>query len=294
MRTIDKQCPGDCSKCTVPQEIPNFDLQKNDDFQLKCPAGCFSSKNLLIACGGMSYPALGGSDIGYRLAKQFGLKIIKPEPALVALDFEQNKSPDLKGLDGISLPVQIKTGKKKYQGDLLFSLHGISGPAVLQTSLFWQSKEFVEIDFLPLLDLLSVLKRRRSKKERKRILSVLSDYLPFRLAERFVSFLPEEYLNVPLSAVSDKVLISLNQNIKSYRFIPPHTRGWAKAEVTKGGVDVNDLFSTSMECRFLPGLFFAGEVVDVTGELGGFNLHWAFASGKAAGQAVGAKQKISQ
>lgn len=269
--------------------IPDFSLQKNDSFRLECAAGTYLSGNVLIASGGISYPAAGATDIGYRLAGQFGLKIIKPEPALVSLNFAQNMQPDFSGLDGISLPVQIKTDRKIIEGDLLFARRRISGPAVLQASLYLETGRPVEIDFLARTDLSAVLKNRRAAREKKRISAVLSDYLPARLAERFADLLPAESRTVPLSAVSDKSFALLNEKIKRCRFVPPQTGGWAKAEVTRGGVDVNELFSATMECRTVPGLYFAGEVVDVTGELGGFNLHWAWASGTAAGTAVAEK-----
>ncbi len=269
--------------------VPEFVLQKNDVFCLECPAGTFLSQNVLIASGGISYPSVGATDIGYRLAEQFGLKVIRPEPALVSLNFAQKMSPDFSGLDGISLLTQVKTGKKKIRGDLLFAHSAISGPAVLQASLYHEKGREIEIDFLPQTDLIAVLKDRRSALEKKRITAVLNDYLPFRLAERFAALLPVGDRNLPLSALSDKCFSLLNGNIKHCRFVPPHTGGWAKAEVTRGGVDVNALSSATMECRSVPGLYFAGEVVDVTGELGGFNLHWAWASGTAAGKAVAEK-----
>lgn len=272
--------------------IPEFDLQKENCFRLACAAGTFLSENVLIASGGISYPAAGATDIGYRLAGQFGLKVIRPEPALVSLDFEREMRPDFSGLNGISLPVQIKTGKKIMRGSLLFTHGGISGPAVLQTSLYHENGRPVEIDFLPQTDLAAVLKSRRAAGEKKRIFAVLSDYLPARLVERFADLLPAESRTIPLSGVSDKSFSLLDDKIKRCRFVPPRTGGWAKAEVTRGGVDVNALFSATMECRTVPGLYFAGEVVDVIGELGGFNLHWAWASGKAAGKATAEKAPV--
>lgn len=272
--------------------IPEFNLQKETCFRLESAAGTFLSENVLIASGGISYPSAGATDIGYRLAGQFGVNVIKPEPALVSLDFAPEMRLDFSGLNGISLPVRIKTGKKIIQDSLLFTHRGISGPAVLQTSLYHKNGQPVEIDFLPQTDLTAVLKNCRSAGEKKKITAILSDFMPFRLAERFASVLPAENRAVPLSSVSDKSFALLNDEIKRCRFVPPQTGGWAKAEVTKGGVDVNALSSATMECRTVPGLYFAGEVVDVTGELGGFNLHWAWASGTAAGRAAARKMPV--
>ena len=274
--------------------IPNFDLQKENCFRLQCAAGTFLSENVLIASGGISYPAVGATDIGYRLAERFGVNVIEPKPALVGLNFDRGMKTDFSKLAGISLPTRIKTLKKNIQGNLLFTHHGISGPAVLQMSLYWKEGDPVEIDFLPQIKLEDVLKKRRANKEKKRIDAVLNEYLPLRLVQRFTALLSGEDRRIPLSALSDKSISCLNENINHCCFVPAFAGDWAKAEVTKGGVDVNALFSETMECRTVPGLYFAGEVVDVTGELGGFNLHWAWASGTAVGKAVLKKKAFNQ
>lgn len=264
-----------------------FDLRKPDDFRLSCSAGEFSADAVLIATGGKSCPALGATGIGYSLAEKFGVKVVPPEPALVSLKLAEGTSPDLTGLAGLSLPVKIRTGKYERIGDLLFTPDAVSGPAVLQTSLRWNAGDAVEIDFLPSADLTAVLKSRRAAKEKRHLAAVLSELMPSRLASRFAGIAAGD---LPLSAVSDKTFAKLDQAVKRFRFTPPSTGGWAKAEVTKGGVDVNGLFSATMESRSVSGLYFAGEVVDVTGEVGGFNLHWAWASGTAAGKAAGTRQ----
>lgn len=273
-------------------EIPFFTLEKKSEiFSLNCCAGNFFSKNVLIASGGISYPALGATDIGYRLAKQFGLDVIQPEPALVSLNWGGHIPVDFSGLSGVSVFVHIKTGKICKQGMLLFTPQGISGPVVLQLSLYWQAGQMIEIDFLPQTDLFSILKKHRQAKEKKRLQSILSDYLPLRLARCFVSVLDSKDKDIPLSAMSDKSFNQMDKMIKHFRFIPEKTGGWSKAEVTKGGVDVDCLSSSTMESRKVSGLYFSGEVLDITGELGGFNLHWAFASGFAVGKAVCNKYK---
>ena len=270
--------------------VSNFDLRKNDLFCLRCDAGTFESKNLLIATGGLSYPAVGAGDIGYRLAQRFGLKVIPPHPALVALDFAEKMCPDFNGLAGISLRARVKTAKTVKEGMLLFTNRGISGPVVLQTSLYWNEGQPIEIDFLPYTNVSEELKQRRRSKEKKKIKNVLADYLPVRLADRFAALLNEADQNASLTALSDKSFFLLNEKIKKCCFVPLKTAGWDNAEVTKGGVDVNALSSATLECRSVQGLFFAGEVLDVTGELGGFNLHWAWASGSAAGKAIAKKE----
>lgn len=273
--------------CEFKFGISSFSLEKT-------PAGFLASiddrsvaaKAVLIASGGLSYPSAGATDIGYRLAQQFGLNIIPAAPALVSLQFDMDNTPDMMGLAGISLPAEVKTGKKAFSGSLLFTPLAFSGPAILQASLYRTEGAAVRIDFLPGINVLEWLKSRRNAKDKRLTASVLSEKMPQRLAQKFAALLPEEKAARPVTELPDRLFSLLADKINRYTFIPPETSGWTKAEVTKGGIDTAELSSATMECRKVPGLYFAGEVMDVTGEIGGFNLHWAWASGTAAGRAM--------
>lgn len=273
--------------CIFSFGISSFSLEKKDGGFLAFIDGkAVFAKAVLIASGGLSYPSAGATDIGYRLAEQFGLNIIPTAPALVPLHFDMDNTPDMTGLSGISLPVEIRTGKKIFSGSLLFTPLAFSGPAILQASLYKTKDAPVRINFLPGVNILEWLKSRRNAKDKRQAASVLCEKMPQRLAQKFAALLPGEKSSLPVTELPDKLFSLLADKIGSYTFIPPETSGWKKAEVTKGGVDTAELSSATMECRKLPGLYFAGEIIDVTGEIGGFNLHWAWASGTAAGRAA--------
>lgn len=262
-------------------------VQKNQNgFELLINQDVISAANVLIATGGMSYPSVGATDFGMRLAKQFTLKTVKSRPALVSLSFCKNDGMDWSGLSGLSLPARISIGKKSFEEDLLFTHQGFSGLGIFQASLYWEEGMPVQIDFMPDVNAFELLKSRRQVKDKKQIATALSEKMPQRLAQRFAGTIPVEKRNLPLTELSDKIFTTLAANLNAYSFIPSATGGWDKAEVTKGGVDTTELFSTTMACRKVPNLYFAGEVMDVTGELGGFNLHWAWASGTVAGYTV--------
>lgn len=263
------------------------EIEKNDGrFFLKTDKGTLCAESVLIATGGLSCPALGASDFGFRAARRFGLKIIEPSPALVPFRFDSASLPDLRDLSGVSLPVSVRVERKEIADNLLLTHKGFSGPAALRASLYWEPGRPVRIDFLPGEDVLCGMKALKEKKERRFAVNVLAEKIPLRLAQRFSSLLPEKRRNVPLAQVGDRDLALLAEGIKRYSFLPAGTDGYDKAEVTKGGVDTDALSSSTMEARTVKGLYFAGEVMDVTGELGGYNLHWAWASGEAVGRNV--------
>ncbi len=267
--------------------VPFFTLEKNEkNFILRFEECEIRTKNILIATGGLSFPTLGATAIGYDIAKQFGLNIIEPQPALVSLLFSKKESLDFSNLAGLSLQAEIKHLKKHVKGGLLFTKNGLSGPAILQTSLYWQKGSPLFIDFLPQIDIASLLKTKKTNKEKKKTRAILQMFLPNRLAERFVFCLPEKKQNVALCELSDKDIALLSNLLKAYPFLPEQTAGWQKAEVTKGGVDTKELCSTTLESNKIKGLYFSGEVIDVTGKVGGFNLHWAWASGVAVAKAI--------
>jgi hypothetical protein len=250
-------------------------------FTVATSRGTFRSSSLVIAAGGLSYPKLGASGFGHDVARQFGLAVVAPCPALVPFVFTKTAREIFQELAGVSLDAAITCGGKRHAGKILFTHRGLSGPAALQASLLWAPGELLSIDLLPDADILGALLARRSG--RAETATVLSDYLPKRLARIWCE---QRELNRPLNQLSEKTLKVIAAGLHDWQLLPGGTEGYATAEATAGGVDTDELSSKTMEAKNTPGLFFIGEVVDVTGELGGYNLHWAWASGVAAGQAV--------
>jgi predicted Rossmann fold flavoprotein len=252
---------------------------------------------VVIATGGLSIPKIGASDFGYRIAKQFKLRLVEPRAALVPLTFDGQGWTPYAQLAGLALPVQIETGpadaspkqRKKavvFSEDLLFTHRGLSGPAVLQISSFWREGQPVRINLAPGTDLGATLLQAKSQ-SRKLIANELATLVPSRLADAWVE--TEPALQRPICDAPDKALQTLAARLADWQMVPTGTEGYAKAEVTTGGVDTRELSSQSMESR-QPGLYFIGEVVDVTGWLGGYNFQWAWASGFACAQAMALKK----
>jgi predicted Rossmann fold flavoprotein len=241
--------------------------------------GVLSSASLVVATGGLSYEKLGASPVGMDLARQFGLAVVEPRPALVPFLFARAERARWAQLAGVSLPCSVQCGRKELRGDLLFTHKGLSGPVMLQASLYWQPGTTLHIDLLPGTDVLAVLKaRRHSKVELK---NLLAEHLPKRFGHAWCDHASPSR---PLNQISDRDLRAVAAALHAWKVIPAGTEGYGTAEVTAGGVDTSELSSKTMESKKVPGLYFAGEVVDVTGELGGYNLHWAWASGRAAGE----------
>jgi predicted flavoprotein YhiN len=226
------------------------------------------------------------TDFGYRLAQQFGLRLVAPRPALVPLTFAGEGWAPYAELAGLALPVQIETGRKKermaFLEDLLFTHRGLSGPAVLQISSYWRAGEPLTIDFAPGTDVAAALGEAKSR-SRKRIANELAALVPSRLADAWVGDDPA--LQRPVNEAADKALNQLAERVSRWAITPAGTEGYKKAEVTAGGVDTRDLSSQTLESK-QPGLFFIGEVVDVTGWLGGYNFQWAWASAHACANAL--------
>lgn len=244
----------------------------NDIFRIETNCGVFICENLIVASGGVSYPKIGATDLGYKIAGQFGHKIINPHPALVGLVAPAVIRSFFSELAGISVSVIITVDKKKICGDLLFTHLGISGPAVLNTSLYWQSGQKLYIDFLNGHS----FEKLAEQQSKKSVSQILSTVLPAKFAKRLVVG-----LDCNIENLSNKNKQILNDRLNNYAFTPQKTMGFDRAEVTAGGVDVSQISSQTMESKLCPHLFFIGEVLDVTGELGGFNLHWAWASANA-------------
>jgi len=249
-------------------------------FAVGTSQGTFESDALVVATGGLSIAKIGATDLGYRLAQQFGLKIVGPRPGLVPLTFAGDDRQFFADLSGASLDAVVKHGDQAFRENILFTHRGLSGPAILQISSYWSPGETLEIDLLPAKPALAPLAANTDGRE---LSTILSEHLPRRFAQ---SWSARYAAPLPYNRYSARQLADIEGRLHAWQLRPAGTEGFAKAEVTVGGVDTNELSSKTMEARRLPGLFFIGEVVDVTGWLGGFNFQWAWASGYAAGQFV--------
>lgn len=254
-------------------------IKKNNNFVLKGDFGEIETKKVVVATGGLSYPGLGASDFGYKIAKQFGHKIIPCRPALVPLTLSHNDRKFFSSLSGISFRARIKVDKFSITDDCLITHKGLSGPAILRISLHWKKGDELLIDTLPDVDILSELEKRRSASSKIQLKTFLSHYFPDRLAAALCELCAPSR---PLNTYSQRQIASISAKLHDLRISPQGTEGFDKAEVTLGGIDTHELSSQTMESKICPGLYFIGEVTDVTGDLGGYNLHWAWASASAA------------
>ncbi len=257
-------------------------------FALDTDRGAVHAQRLVIATGGLSMPKLGATDFGYRVARQFGLRVVEPRPGLVPLTFGASDWADFAALAGVSLPVTIGVGTHRaatrFEDDLLFTHRGLSGPAVLQASTLWTPGAALHVDLVPAIDVAAEL-RAAKLLGRRRLGSVLGQWLPQRLAQ---AWLVGHRLGAEraIAECRDRDLDTLARALADWTPIPSGNEGWRKAEVTAGGVDTRDLDSRTMGARSVPGLHFIGEVVDVTGWLGGYNFQWAWASAAACAEAL--------
>ncbi|MDR3567340.1 MAG: NAD(P)/FAD-dependent oxidoreductase [Syntrophobacteraceae bacterium] len=257
------------------------EMIKTDGFRIETDKGIFTSESLVIATGGLSYPQLGAGNFGYLAAKQFEMRVTKLRPALTPLRFSPEDARVFGRLAGVSIASRVSQGDTCFQGNLLFTHNGVSGPAILQISAYWDQLSSLRVDLLPGLDIYSVLiEKRRSK---TLLSTLLAQYLP----KRFVKLWCDLHgAAKPINQYPTNEIESIARSLHGWALCAEGPEGFNKAEVTLGGVDTVDLSSRTMESKKAPGLYFVGEVVDVTGRLGGYNLHWAWASGHAAGQFV--------
>ncbi len=255
-------------------------------YETETDRGWVGCRSLVIATGGLSIPKIGATDFGYRVARQFGLRLVEPRAALVPLTFDGQAWAPYSQLAGLSLPVRIETGDKKervsFHEDLLFTHRGLSGPAVLQLSSYWRDGQPIRIDLAPDVDLQQALLQAKAR-SRKLIANELATLVPSRLADAWVQQDPA--WQRPINEASDKALALLADKLSRWELVPTGTEGYRKAEVTAGGVDTRELSSQTLE-SIRPGLYFIGEVVDVTGWLGGYNFQWAWASAHACALAL--------
>lgn len=250
-------------------------VRKDEHFLVETNQGSFSCESLVIATGGLSFPKIGATDFGYKIAKQFGLKIVEMRPSLVPLVFAKQ---NFTNLAGISIDSNISTKKNSFRENILFTHRGVSGPAILQISNYWQKEKPISIDLMPEIDALQILEENRNSKQN--VDNFLSKFLPNRFAEIFVKN------NKPLNQLSNKDFEEIAEKLNNWQVLFSETEGYHKAEVTLGGVDTNELSSQTMESKKVKGLYFIGEVMDVTGWLGGYNFQWAWSSGFVCGESI--------
>jgi len=261
-------------------------------FRVHTSQGAYECESLVIATGGLSIPKIGATGFGYQVAEQFGLKLVETVPALDGFTFTAEQEKLFRELAGVSVDCVISCNGKSFRENILFTHSGLSGPAALQASLHWNNSgnnwgnkgDTVTINLLPETDAFQWFLAKKKSGNRSIVRNLLAELLPARFATRLCELhFPSEQ---PLPQVSEKALESFCQLLHAWPLIPKSTVGYSKAEVTRGGVDTDELSSKTMEAKKVPGLYFIGEVVDVTGWLGGYNFQWAWASGWAAGQVV--------
>jgi predicted Rossmann fold flavoprotein len=254
-------------------------------FKVACSLGLKHSPNLVVATGGLSYPSLGATALGLMLARQFGHRIVETAAALDGFVFGPKEKEAYVGLQGIALPkAEVRAGAKRFKDALLFTHKGISGPAGLQASLYWRPGEAIQVDLWPDEDVEALLLEAKKRRPSDFAASVLAARWPKQLVQRFCDL--GQVSGVPLARCSEAVLRALAGRASRWSFKPVSTVGYHKAEVTRGGVDTAELNQKTLQSRKVAGLYFVGEVVDITGELGGYNFQWAWASGWAAGTAL--------
>ena len=253
-----------------------------DGFVVTTPTQTISAGKVVVACGGPSIPKMGATGFGYKLAAQFGLNVITPEPALVPLTFTGELKAPIAALSGVSVDSRISNARASFDESLLFTHRGLSGPSVLQISSYWNAGEAITVDMAPGRDSLGELRTAKAQTPKLSPEKWLAERLPARLAAHIAS----GFSYIRLADMPDRDLQNLALQVSNWHIRPAGTEGYRKAEVTRGGVDTDELSSKTLEAKSVPGLYFIGEVVDVTGHLGGHNFQWAWASGVACGQAL--------
>ena len=276
------ECKDQNIKIKLETSVISISKEK-DTYFIKTNKGNFSSKSLVVATGGLSIPKIGATDLGYRIAKQFNLNVTEVFPALVPLTFKNETLEFCKNLTGISINASVAIDKISFEEGLVFTHRGISGPSILQISSYWKEGKPITINLLPSLNFYEILTSKRLNSPKTNISNILSEFLPKKLATAICDKLN---INKKISETSNNDLRKLTNFIHNWSIIPDGTEGYKTAEVTIGGVNTNEISSSTMECKKQPGLFFIGEVLDVTGHLGGHNFQWAWSSGFVAGQNV--------
>jgi predicted Rossmann fold flavoprotein len=278
---LEKECAAAGVRILAGTRV--LSLDRGERFLIETTDVQYQAESVVIATGGLSIPKMGATGFGYDIARQFGLRIVECRPGLVPLTFGPHDHEQWCDLAGVSASVDATAGNEKkrerFREKFLVTHRGLSGPAILQASSYWHSGEFVTIDLAPTVDVFAPLRERNARRDTSSAILALRAVLPARMAERWMALhQPSDWTNPSLSA--------MEQQLHAWKITPAGTEGYAKAEVTVGGVDTAELDARTMQSRKVPSLYFIGEVVDVTGWLGGYNFQWAWASGFSAGQAV--------
>jgi predicted Rossmann fold flavoprotein len=276
----------ECEKQHIKIKLETFIhniLKKNNAYFIKTNKGNYSAKSLVVATGGLSIPKIGDTDLGYKIAKQFNLNVTNLFPALVPLTFENDTLEFCKNLAGISINASVTIDKISFEEGLVFTHRGISGPSILQISTYWEEGKSISINLLPALNIYEVLIQKRINSPKKNISNILSDFLPNKLA---LAICHKLKVDKKISETSNDEFVKVTNFIHNWSILPSGTEGYKTAEVTLGGIDTNEISSSTMESKKHRGLYFIGEVLDVTGHLGGHNFQWAWSSGFVAGQNV--------
>jgi predicted Rossmann fold flavoprotein len=280
------QCECEQANVTVITHCDISSVASEHGFTVATNNGNYSSAALVVATGGLSIPKMGASDFGYRVARQFDLQIRETSAGLVPFIFSGAVQEMTDRLSGVSLRATMRIGKTAFTDDILFTHRGLSGPAALQLSSYWSPGTGIEIELLPGSDACALLMSAKLSQPRALLRTVLSELMPRALVLELQSVMWDAVSERPLNEISDEQLRQVGDNLGSWQLRPSGTEGYRTAEVTLGGVDTDELSSKTMECKRHPGLYFIGEVVDVTGQLGGYNFQWAWASAQAAGEVV--------
>lgn len=257
--------------------------KKEGGFVLNSNKEIFQCESLVVATGGLSIPKMGATDFGYKIATQFGINIVKTDPALVPFTLPEELLEMTKLMSGVSVFAEVSIGKVKFRENILFTHKGLSGPAILQISSYWQRGVSVKINMAPDLDVFDWLRQRRVDSAKMEIVAILSEILPKKLAA-FIAQI--NGVGGKIADLSNKDLQKIASNVNAWQISPNGSEGYAKAEVTIGGVDCNEVSSKTFEAKKVSGLYFVGEVLDVTGHLGGYNFQWAWSSGFVCGCVV--------
>jgi predicted Rossmann fold flavoprotein len=278
---------AECTKANVVIQL-NCSVHKinkiaDNEFQLKTDNHSIHCKSIVVAAGGLSIPKMGATAFGYQIAEQFKINVLPVCAALVPFTLQPDDKAKYSPLSGIAVPCVVSVQQQSFKENVLFTHRGLSGPAILQISSYWKAGEVVNINFLPELDVNHLLLEKRGKKVKMQLKTILSEYLPKRLIDVLIE---QKLLAYSLQDISNKQIKQVAENIQSWTIKPNGTEGYRTAEVTLGGVDCSEISSKTMQSQAVPGLYFAGEVLDVTGWLGGYNFQWAWASGWCAGQYV--------
>ena len=274
---LEAECSAAGVRILLKQTIT--EIRQSDGFLAHTPTANYRTRALIVATGGLSIPKMGATDLAYRIAAQFGLAIEPCRPALVPFTWQTEDSARYADLTGLSTEVIAAQGKTRFREQMLFTHRGLSGPAILQISSYWNPGASITIDLAPEQDCTAPLRAQPGGRDDTALRAALRSVFPQRLADRWAALYPP-------SGWSNAALLEAEEHLHRWQVTPAGTEGYAKAEVTAGGISTAELSAQTMESRRVPGLYFIGEAVDVTGHLGGYNFQWAWASGAAAGQAV--------